>query len=167
MLLFFSRAASLTASGLLRINARSNIVVWYPFLSFANSFYQENSNKKAPSSIVKDDNAEYVLPWCHLASFMLNSCMSYETCSCPVTGATVYVSHAGLQVDFAFADHCVAPTHSSLYAGQKLLVLFFATLVIRCPYQHSSRDVFCQWFLRLKLYKKPLPGKFWTCGKGK
>ena len=55
-----------------------------------------------------------VLPWCHLASFTLNYKMSYETRSCPVTGATVYVSHAGLQVDFAFADHCVAPTRSSL-----------------------------------------------------
>jgi hypothetical protein len=72
------------------------------------------SNKKASSSFMKDDNAEYVWPWCHLASFMLNSNVSYETRCCPVTGATVNAYHAGSQVDFAFADFCVAPTRSSL-----------------------------------------------------
>lgn len=62
-----------------------------------------------------------VLPWCHLAFFTLNCNMSYETRFCPVTGATVYTSRAGLQVDFAFADHCVAPTHSSLMPGKSYL----------------------------------------------
>ena len=85
---------------------------------------------------MKDDNAVYVLPWCHLASFTLNWNMSYETRFCPVTGAAVNAHRASLQVDFAVADCCVAPTRSSLLPGKSylscslLLVIIFVSISI-------------------------------------
>ncbi len=95
---------------------------------------------------MKDDNAVYVLPWCHLASFTLKWNMSHETRSCPVTGATVNAVRVGSQVDFAFAGNCVAPTRSSLMPDNSYLSCSSPCFLF-CLYQHSSRGVFCQWLL--------------------
>ncbi|HEV7236399.1 MAG TPA: hypothetical protein VGN15_09475, partial [Ktedonobacteraceae bacterium] len=72
---------------------------------------------KALPSLLKDDNAEYVLvvvPPLFTALLMSANAYGERPHLCLVTGATVDAYRAGFQVDFASAHYCVAPSRSSL-----------------------------------------------------
>src|SRR5579885_1904955 len=125
--LFLTRAASFTSSGLLRINARSNIVSH--FLSY--SHISHNNKKSVIVHSIKDDNAEV-----HASRGATLLCLvpspSYErekeTLIVPANGGYRRRLTRWLPGGFlsCWLLRCTGPQLSA--AQQKILVLFTACL---------------------------------------